>query len=77
LFVTFQIFSDRYFSNLTFQAIEIDTKLSGDIGDMNVKACTMPITIDNLEQHLKRTKLNYPSVNGHKNGSDTKSKKER
>lgn len=46
---------------------------------MNVKAaCTMPITIDNLEQHLKRTKLNYPSVNGHhKNGSDTKSKKER
>lgn len=45
---------------------------------MNVKAaCTMPITIDNLEQHLKRTKFNYPSVNGHKNGSDTKSKKER
>ena len=42
-----------------------------------MKACTMPITIDNLEQHLKRTKLNYPAVNGHKNGSDTKSKKER
>jgi len=45
---------------------------------MNVKAaCTMPITIDNLEQHLKRTKFTYHSVNGHKNGSDTKSKKER
>ncbi|XP_070490191.1 phosphatidylinositol-3,5-bisphosphate 3-phosphatase MTMR4 isoform X2 [Chironomus tepperi] len=52
------------------EAIEIENKISGDI---NVKgACTMPITIDNLEQHLRRTKLNYPSVNGHKNGIDSK-----
>lgn len=46
--------------------------------ESNVKSSyPMPVTIDNVEQHLKRSKINYSHMNGHKNGSDTKSKKER
>lgn len=63
------------------QLTESDMKLN----ELNIKTCqtipTIPVTVDNLEQHLRRTKIfnnsiNNNFVNGFKNGSDT-AKKER
>lgn len=78
-FLLFHTYSILFFSFpvcLILKVIERDTRLN----EFNVRGV---ITIDNLEQHLKKTKMinhnnNYPMFNGHKlNGSDTKSKKER